>query len=447
MLVLLFVVVPLAELYVIIQVGQAIGALATIALLLADSLLGAWLARSQGRAVWRRFQEALAAGRVPAREVLDGALVIAGGALLLAPGFLTDVVGALLLIPPSRALARHAVARGARGRLLTGLAGATARRDGAPPLASGLRRGRDRARDRSPPPAPVIGPEHETARSPERDDAAFGDAVTFTFADLDERLYGSARLGLSPGPPPAASGLGALFVDDELVALDAAGGIELGAPGDWTRLEAGDVRAAIVEPLQAWEVAYDGEGGGFELRFEALGEPAEIGGGAAIDGAALHGYEQLCRVTGGARAGDRRWRVECLGQRGHQWGAPDWERIELARMVSVWFEEGDGIALASVRPAGAPGHEAEAMSASRLAQPAPIAQALLSTALDGEGRQRRAGLELRGGEDDAAIERIAGEAVCGTTLDLGRLRLEQAFFHWRSDGRRGAGRYDVLRRA
>jgi UPF0716 protein FxsA len=130
LLVILFVVVPLAELYVIIQVGQAIGAPATIALLLVDSLLGAWLARSQGRAVWRRFQEALAAGRVPAREVLDGALVIAGGALLLAPGFLTDVVGALLLIPPSRALARRAVVRGARGRLLTGLAGAAAGRAG-----------------------------------------------------------------------------------------------------------------------------------------------------------------------------------------------------------------------------------------------------------------------------------------------------------------------------
>jgi hypothetical protein len=294
----------------------------------------------------------------------------------------------------------------------------------------------------------VIGPEHETARSPERDGPAFGDAVTFAFADPGQRLYGSARLGLAPGPPPTASGLGALFHDGELVALDAAGGIELDAPGGWTRLEAGDVSAAIAEPLKAWEVAYDGEGGGFELRFEALGAPAEIGGGAVADGAAgLHGYEQLCRVTGSARAGDRRWQVACLGQRGHQWGAPDWERIELARMVSVWFEEGDGIALTSVRPAGAAGHEAEDVSAWRLGPPAVIAQALLSTSADGEGRQRRAGLELRDDEEDApAIERIAGEAVCGTTLDLGRLRLEQAFFHWRSDGRRGAGRYDVLRR-
>jgi UPF0716 protein FxsA len=121
---LLFIVVPLAELYVIIQVGQAIGAVPTIGLLLLDSLLGAWLLRAQGRAVWRRFRTALAAGAPPTREVVDGALVIAGGAFLLAPGFLTDIVGALLLLPPSRALARGAILRNARRRLFVGIAGA-----------------------------------------------------------------------------------------------------------------------------------------------------------------------------------------------------------------------------------------------------------------------------------------------------------------------------------
>jgi UPF0716 protein FxsA len=128
---LLFIVVPLVELYVIVQVGGAIGVLPTIALLLADSLLGAWLARSQGRAVWRRFQAALAAGRAPTREVLDGVFVIAGGALLLTPGFITDVFGALMLAPPSRALLRRLVQRNLRGRLLTGFvagAGGAARR-------------------------------------------------------------------------------------------------------------------------------------------------------------------------------------------------------------------------------------------------------------------------------------------------------------------------------
>src|SRR5919106_5442556 len=97
LLVALFIVVPLVELYVIIQVGQAIGALPTIGMLVADSVLGSLLLRSQGRGAWRRFNEAMAAGRAPAREVLDGGLIIFGGALLLTPGFITDVPGLLLL--------------------------------------------------------------------------------------------------------------------------------------------------------------------------------------------------------------------------------------------------------------------------------------------------------------------------------------------------------------
>ena len=109
LLVLLFVVVPIVELYVIIQVGEAIGVWWTLALLIADSILGSLLMRSQGRIAWRRFQLALEEGRPPAREVLDGALVIFGGAFLLTPGFVTDILGAVLLLPPTRALVRRAV--------------------------------------------------------------------------------------------------------------------------------------------------------------------------------------------------------------------------------------------------------------------------------------------------------------------------------------------------
>jgi UPF0716 protein FxsA len=108
---LLFVGMPILEIYVIIQVGQAIGALPTIGLLVVDSLVGAWLMRSQGRIVWRRFTEALEAGRPPAREVLDGALVIVGGALGLAPGFVTDAFGLFLIAPPTRAIVRRALVR------------------------------------------------------------------------------------------------------------------------------------------------------------------------------------------------------------------------------------------------------------------------------------------------------------------------------------------------
>jgi UPF0716 protein FxsA len=124
----LFVLVPLVEIYVIIQVGQAIGALWTIALLVADSILGAVLMKSQGRRAWRRFQVALAEGRVPAREVLDGALVIFGGAFLLTPGFVTDIFGALFLLPPTRAIIRRMLAR----RLTFGLVGGPLRPPGRP---------------------------------------------------------------------------------------------------------------------------------------------------------------------------------------------------------------------------------------------------------------------------------------------------------------------------
>ncbi|MBI5104912.1 MAG: FxsA family protein [Solirubrobacterales bacterium] len=133
LLVLLFIIVPIVELAVIIQVGQWIGVWPTIGLLVLDSILGAALMRSQGRAVWRRFNETLAAGRPPAREVADGALVIFGGALLLTPGFTTDIAGMLLLLPPTRALVRRflvkRVARGMTVRVVGGgLGGAAPRR-------------------------------------------------------------------------------------------------------------------------------------------------------------------------------------------------------------------------------------------------------------------------------------------------------------------------------
>src|ERR1700749_3153784 len=111
LLVLIFIVVPIAELAVIIEVGQAIGVWWTIAILIADSIIGAMLMRSQGRIAWRRFNEALAAGRAPAREVLDGVLVIFGGALLLTPGFITDVFGLVFLLPPTRVLVRRLLIR------------------------------------------------------------------------------------------------------------------------------------------------------------------------------------------------------------------------------------------------------------------------------------------------------------------------------------------------
>jgi len=121
LLVLLFIVVPLAELYVIIQVGGAIGLVPTLVLLLADAVLGSMLLRHQGRAAWIQFNRALAENRLPHKEVFDGILVILGGALLLTPGFITDIFGLILLIPPTRAIVRGITSRIFRRRMAMGL--------------------------------------------------------------------------------------------------------------------------------------------------------------------------------------------------------------------------------------------------------------------------------------------------------------------------------------
>jgi UPF0716 protein FxsA len=125
LLVILFIVVPIVELYVIIQIGGLIGVWPTLALLLADALLGSLLLRHQGRGAWRRFNLAIAERRFPGREVADGLMIAIGGTLLLTPGFVTDIFGLLLLIPPTRAIARGLLRRYAGRRfLVVGVGGA-----------------------------------------------------------------------------------------------------------------------------------------------------------------------------------------------------------------------------------------------------------------------------------------------------------------------------------
>ena len=123
-LVILFILVPIAELYVIIKVGGAIGVVPTLGLLVADAVLGSLLLRHQGRAAWVRFNRALAENRIPHKEVFDGVLIIMGGALLLTPGFITDIFGLIFLIPPTRAGVRALSSRLVRRRLALGGAAA-----------------------------------------------------------------------------------------------------------------------------------------------------------------------------------------------------------------------------------------------------------------------------------------------------------------------------------
>jgi UPF0716 protein FxsA len=165
--------VPIVELYVIVQVGQEIGVLPTLALLLVVSVAGAWLLRQQGTATWRRLQATLQRGEMPTREVTDGALILLGGALLLTPGFVTDAVGLVLLVPATRAVVKG-VTRRFLGRMAAarfGPAGVAGRRvydarvtrvrrgsstrtgsatsaSGDPPLSSGTAGGEDDSPDR-----------------------------------------------------------------------------------------------------------------------------------------------------------------------------------------------------------------------------------------------------------------------------------------------------------
>ncbi|HEX5988298.1 MAG TPA: FxsA family protein [Nocardioides sp.] len=132
---LLFVVVPIVEIYVIVQVGQVIGPWWTILLLLAAGFAGSWLVKREGGRAWRALREALAEHRMPARELADGALILIGGTLLLTPGFLSDIVGTFLILPVTRPVARAALTRIVTRKLL----GADVRLAGTGPRSSQAR--------------------------------------------------------------------------------------------------------------------------------------------------------------------------------------------------------------------------------------------------------------------------------------------------------------------
>jgi hypothetical protein len=295
----------------------------------------------------------------------------------------------------------------------------------------------------------TIGPEDEAPR-PQAGDG-FSEAVTVAFGDPSAELFGVARLGLAEG---VASGLTLLFFRGEPVAVRAEGGAAIDGVSSWDDVSVAGLDTSVVEPLRSWKLHFAGDEATFDFDLEATGPLAELSADhpvARIGG--MEGYEQPVRVRGSATIGDARVAVDGLGQRGHSWGAPDWERIELTRAVSAWLGDDLAVSLTAVRPAGKRDHAAEAVVASILdrdeegvAHAIEVLDPRLSTTYDEEGRQRQAGLELWV-DEDGYPRRAAGELAVGTSLDLGRLRLDCAFFRWRMEGRAGFGRYDVLRRA
>jgi hypothetical protein len=293
----------------------------------------------------------------------------------------------------------------------------------------------------------TLEPGDDRLHQPESPDASFRDSMTFAFGDPAMELYGLARL--SHGAD-AANGLALLYAGDKPVAASAAGGAAAQGTTAWESVSAAGVSVSVVRPLEQWTVTYEGERGGFELRFEACSAPAVLDADTPVGRAGgMQGYDQLCQVTGSATHGGRTHQVRCLGQRGQLWGRPDWGRIELARTLSAWLGDDRALTLTAVRPAKSKGHFDEAVSGFMFesGEPLEIDDPRLSTTYDGEQHQRRAGLELWMDEDAGHARRMAGEVLCGTSLELGEQRLDSAFFAWRMEGRSGVGRYDVLRRS
>lgn len=115
-----FVIVPLIEIYLLVRVGQVIGAGWTILLLIGSAVVGTWLIRREGSRAWRALTTALQTGRMPATELADAGLILVGGALMLSPGFVTDAVGIILILPLTRPLCRRVLAGAVARRLLPG---------------------------------------------------------------------------------------------------------------------------------------------------------------------------------------------------------------------------------------------------------------------------------------------------------------------------------------
>ena len=391
---------------------------------------------------------------------MDGALVLFGGALLLTPGFLSDILGLVLLLPPTRALVRAVLVRRFADRMVASMtAPRGARRPGrgrGRPTTSRARRSTRRPTGYEPDPPSardVIGAELEQVRTPTG--PAFADAVTFAFGDAAAQLYGLARIGLSPGEDGAGragSALAVLFAGREPVAAIARGGARGRRTGaGWEAIALGGLRMTVDEPLRALDAStMDGERHGFDLRFEALSPPAEIAGDDAVARAGgMAGYEQLCGVTGTVRAGGRAHEVRCLGQRGHGWGEPDWEphrgrahRRRLARRrLGARADErapaGRRARRASPSWAALLDEDGHAAASTTRGCRRPTTPTAASAAPGSSCGSTTTSFPARG----------SGEVLCGSTLDLGALRLDCAFFRWRIDGESGVGRYDVLRRA
>ncbi len=311
----------------------------------------------------------------------------------------------------------------------------------------------------------IVSPELEDPRPAAGADSS--DGVTFSFGDAARDVFGVARIGLS-GEPATASGLAVLFSGSDVVAVRALGG-EAVAERAWNAIGAAGVSSTVERPLEAWTVTVaEQDGTGARLRFEALSDPSWVDAESDVGKAGgMEGYEQVCRVTGTVTIAGRAMPIDCLGQRGHSWGAPDWDAIARARTVNAWIDDELALSLVAIAPAARKraNHDAEAIGAALFtsaprtdeddADEDPHPPRSSPSTCPSPGCRPRSTTAATSGvpgfelifDPDGHPRRGAGEVRCGTSIDLGALRLDCAFFTWRMEGREGVGRYDIVSRA
>ena len=422
----------------IIQVGQAIGALWTIALLIADSILGSMLMRSQGRQAWRRFNAAIAAGRPPAREAFDGALVIFGGAFLLAPGFITDVLGpvaAAAAQPRARAPVHRA--RGARPharRARWRCSPRGARRGGRDATARAARRRRRHRRRRSAPNPRSCHDRHARARGPAPARRAMASRTPSRSPSATRRrdVYAVARVGLSG--ERSASGLGLVFSGGEPVAVQADGEAEV-AERSWAAIDAAGLATTVERPLEAWTLSFASDGATFDLQVQALSAPG-------ADGRRRHGGLRaavpLQRRRHGRRPAHRRSTASASaatpGARptgsGWRWRGRSASGSARTSACRCW-RSARTAPIATTR-------SRSPRTCTRAASPCACSSRACRPTYDGEQRQRRAGLELWVDEESPPapgsgrdrLRHLAGPRPAAPGLRL------PALAHGRARGRR-----------
>ncbi|MGH2993051.1 MAG: hypothetical protein ACRDL1_05890 [Solirubrobacterales bacterium] len=276
-----------------------------------------------------------------------------------------------------------------------------------------------------------------------RDGEGFRDSLSFDFADPESGASGLVLVGLRAAASRAVA-LGLVLDRDAEIELSRSE-VELDPPGDWGDVELDGARVA--DDGARATVAFEAEGGSLEIEVTRLSGAAFEAGSAFSEGSGLAHEVFSARVDGAWRSGGSTTRIEALGRVTRTAGELDWTRIELIRSLAAVLDDGSLLAVASARPRGAAGHGEEATSAVLLDADGVVSQfaePLLSTEYDASGRHRRAGVELWG-PDDAAALRGAGTRLGGAAVELGGTSLETAFLSFTLDGAPGTAKYDLVR--